>query len=116
MRLHLFVLLGLLALYGCSKPYRVAQVSGRVTLDGKPLQKASVTFAPLGTQENQAPGPTAWGPTDADGRYKLAFDKQTPRKAQTCRTSNSEAHIDRVVGIEQALPEYREEIGVNVWK
>jgi hypothetical protein len=79
MRLHLFVLLALTPLCGCnSKPYSVAQVSGRVTLDNKPLSKASVTFVPMATQENQAPGPTAWGPTDAEGRYKLAFDPQTP--------------------------------------
>jgi hypothetical protein len=79
MRLHLFALLAFVALCGCSsKPYSVAQVSGKVTLDGKPLSKASVTFAPMATKENQAPGPTAWGPTDAEGRYKLAFDPQTP--------------------------------------
>jgi hypothetical protein len=49
-----------------------------VTLDGKPLANASVTFVPMATKENQAPGPTAWGPTDADGRYRLSVTPETP--------------------------------------
>jgi len=79
MRLLLIVTLALAPLCGCSsKPYRVAQVSGRVTLDGKPLAKGHITFVPLGTKENQAPGPTAWSFTDADGRYKLVINPATP--------------------------------------
>jgi hypothetical protein len=79
MRLRVFILLALAVAVGCSgKPYKVAQVSGRVTLDGKPLDKALVTFVPMGTKENLAPGPTAAGATDADGRYKLGIDPQTP--------------------------------------
>jgi hypothetical protein len=64
--------------FGCSGKYKVSQVSGRVTLNGKPLARGSVTFVPMGSKENQAPGPTAWGPIDADGRYKLAIDPKTP--------------------------------------
>jgi hypothetical protein len=78
MRRCIFVLPIFLALFGCGGRYKVAQVSGRVTLDGKPLTKASVTFVPLGTKDNQAPGPTAWGPTDSNGRYTLAIDPQRP--------------------------------------
>ena len=79
MRECLWVGLILVALFGCSgKPYSVAQVSGKVTLDGKPLAKASITFAPMATKENIAPGPTATGLTDADGHYTLIFDKSTP--------------------------------------
>ena len=54
-------------------PPRVAKVSGRVTLDGKPLSKASVTFAPMATKERPNPGPTAQGMTDEDGRYQLSL-------------------------------------------
>ena len=68
----------LVALVGCGKPYQVAQVSGTVTLDGKPLAKASITFAPMATKDNMAPGPTATGLTDANGHYTLIFDKNTP--------------------------------------
>jgi hypothetical protein len=78
MRPRSFTLLLLAALCGCSKPYSVAQVSGRVTLDGKPLPKASITFVPMATKENMAPGPTATAITDADGRYMLTVDKDTP--------------------------------------
>jgi hypothetical protein len=79
MRLRFFGPLLLAVLCGCnSKPYSVALVSGRVTLDGKPLAKASITFVPMATKENIAPGPTATALTDADGRYTLTVDKDTP--------------------------------------
>jgi len=52
---------------------RLAKVSGRVTLDGKPLPKASVTFAPMATKERPNPGPTAQGTTDEEGRYQLTL-------------------------------------------
>ena len=66
-------------LSGCqSQPYGVAPVSGTVTLDGKPLPKASVTFVPMATKENQNPGPTAQGMTDAQGRFQLSVDPETP--------------------------------------
>lgn len=78
MRLSLCGALLLCAVCGCNKPFSVAQVSGRVTLDGKPLPKASITFVPMATKENMAPGPTATAITDADGRYTLTVDKDTP--------------------------------------
>jgi hypothetical protein len=79
MRLRLFAALAPLALVGCGgKPYHVASVSGKLTLDGQPLPKASITFVPEATKENIAPGPTAAGMTDAEGRYDLLIDKDTP--------------------------------------
>src|SRR5262245_11805029 len=63
---------------GCQpKGIQVAQVSGRVTLDGKPLNKASLTFVPMATKEKPNPGRTAQGMTDEAGRYKLAVDVST---------------------------------------
>jgi hypothetical protein len=56
----------------------VASVSGRVTLDGKPLPKASITFAPMFSKDNINPGPTAAGMTDAEGRYTLYIDQNNP--------------------------------------
>jgi len=69
----------LVALAGCQgKPYGVAAVSGTVTLDGKPLPKASVTFVPMATKERQNPGPTAQGLTDEQGKFTVSVDPQTP--------------------------------------
>jgi hypothetical protein len=54
---------------GCSKSGpELAPVSGRITLDGKPLEKADVLFQP-GSQ------PPSSGRTDADGRYVLAYKR-----------------------------------------
>src|SRR5262249_52810812 len=56
----------------------LAPVSGKVTIDGKPLSKVVVTFAPMGTKENMNPGPTASAVTDAEGRYALKLDAGKP--------------------------------------
>ncbi|MBI3465045.1 MAG: carboxypeptidase regulatory-like domain-containing protein [Planctomycetes bacterium] len=69
-------------LSGCgeTKPYGVAPVSGRVTMDGQPLADARVTFFPqraagVNTAES---APEAMGVTDADGHYQLktVFDDE----------------------------------------
>jgi hypothetical protein len=58
---------------GSSKPYRTAPVSGRVTLDGKPLADARVSFHPIhDPKAGPLSGPEAHGVTDADGRYSLS--------------------------------------------
>ena len=71
-----------LMLSGCgeTKPYGVSPVSGRITMDGKPLADARVTFFPLRAAEantSQSP-PEAMGTTDAEGRYQLktVFDDE----------------------------------------
>ena len=59
---------------GCSggKPYKTAAVSGRVTLEGKPLAGARLTFTPEHTaKDGLLSGPEAHGETDADGNYAL---------------------------------------------
>lgn len=59
---------------GCSgNSFKIAPVSGRITLNGKPLPKASVTFSPVAVGGNQEPGPSSTGKTDADGRYSLSL-------------------------------------------
>jgi hypothetical protein len=55
---------------GCGSS-KIAPVSGRITLNGKPLAKASVTFAPIGGKDKTEPGPSSAAITDADGRYTL---------------------------------------------
>jgi len=77
MRRHGWViLLALLPIFGCNRDYKVAPVSGRVTLDGKPLAKAHVHFAPIASDGKIAPGPTSQGETDADGRFTLTLDSE----------------------------------------
>ena len=56
---------------GCGSEFDVAPVSGVVTLDGQPLQGATVVFAPSGNRENRNPGPFSTGTTDANGKYEL---------------------------------------------
>jgi hypothetical protein len=63
------LLLGLL-FGGCRKSGpELAPVSGRVTLAGKPLEKADVVFQP------DSGKPPASGRTDAEGRYELAYKR-----------------------------------------
>jgi hypothetical protein len=57
-------LLAALAL-GCS-PAEYGHVTGKVTLDGKPVEGAQIRFAP----EN---GRAAWDRTDANGEYELNY-------------------------------------------
>jgi hypothetical protein len=60
----------LLALQGCGgKSY--APVSGTVTLDGKPLANAIVTFNPIAEPGSKEAGESAGGKTNENGEYKL---------------------------------------------
>ncbi len=67
-------------LAGCGSS-KTAPVSGRVTLNGKPLAKASVTFAPVGGTSAEEPGPSSAAITDSDGRYTLRLIGQDGRGA-----------------------------------
>lgn len=69
----LWVCMGL-ALSGCTEKataYKTAPVSGVVTVDGKPLVAARVTFLPVTEARQSQSGPEAYGETDAEGRYAL---------------------------------------------
>jgi hypothetical protein len=76
----LFVLPLLLAV-GCGGPHKVARVSGRVTLDGKPLANAAVVFQPIAGKGKVDPGPGSGGFTDAEGRYTLTLTGKNTRGA-----------------------------------
>src|SRR5205809_569937 len=69
------VIVVVLLLSGCStsaKPYQTAPVAGLITLDGKPLARAHVTFMPVpGAQSGSQSGPEASGDTGDNGRYSL---------------------------------------------
>ncbi|HEV3144277.1 MAG TPA: hypothetical protein VGZ47_10360 [Gemmataceae bacterium] len=71
---RLALLLVVMLFAGCSRePYRIAPVSGRVTLDGKPLANAAVVFSPLATKDSNDPGPGSGAKTDAAGRFALTI-------------------------------------------
>ena len=79
MRSRIFLVIVTLAATGCGKQsYRLAPVSGRVQWNGKPLAGAWVHFAPKASKDNLAPGPTAHGRTDRDGRFRLGVDPGHP--------------------------------------
>ncbi len=67
MRFSIFLAGLTLLCTGCGD--NVAPVSGRVTLDQKPLANATVIFSPLSDQFN--PGPGSRGKTDANGEFTL---------------------------------------------
>jgi hypothetical protein len=62
------------ALVGCGGPETnrvpLARVTGTVTLDGEPLEKAVVVF-------ESEDGAFSFGETDTRGRYELRFDSRT---------------------------------------
>src|SRR5262245_49156908 len=68
MRLHLVIAGVALFAAGCGGQ-KIVPVSGRVTLDGKPLVNATVVFQPISDEKN--PGPGSSGKTDKDGRFTL---------------------------------------------
>jgi hypothetical protein len=70
-RLVLFLAVSL-ALFGCeeSASVKVAPVSGVVTLDGKPVPGATVTFQPRATS-NDVAGPGSTAQCDTDGSFQL---------------------------------------------
>ena len=96
-----------LVFLGCnSGGPEIAQVSGRVTMDGKPLANASVVFIP----ENGRP---AGARTDADGRYVLNFTEgrrgAIPGKNSVRITTQREAEKDEngktvVAGARETIP------------
>jgi hypothetical protein len=71
MRTKWFFLLAALLAFGCgSGGYKVAPVSGQVTLDGKPLEKGKITFQPIG-EGTITPGPGSYGTTNEKGEFSL---------------------------------------------
>jgi hypothetical protein len=67
MRLRLFVWILLVPAAGCGP--KLAPVSGKVTLDDKPLVNATVIFMPDSDQLN--PGPGSKAKTDSKGQFSL---------------------------------------------
>jgi hypothetical protein len=58
----------LLSSVGCGPGYKLAPVSGKVTMDNKPLVGAEVSFYPVNAGKD---APYASGKTDEQGNFKL---------------------------------------------
>jgi hypothetical protein len=75
-KLEMYRLVGLLLIFiavaGCgdSTSYRLAHVAGTITLDGKPLPRAVVTFQPISTGSEIA-GPGSVAHCDEEGKFVL---------------------------------------------
>lgn len=63
---------GLLVGCGGTTGPEVADVSGIVTMDGKPLPNAQVQFVPDGSEQ----GRPSWGKTDEEGYYALQYSSE----------------------------------------
>ncbi len=59
-------------LTGCGERMEVANVTGTVTLNGKPLELVQIEFWPTN-------GPRSLGKTDAEGKFTLKLDGQNPQ-------------------------------------
>lgn len=78
MRRTLMACAALVTLYaGCDRGPATAPVSGKVTLNGKPLANAWVSFQPVAEGNNKDPGRGSSGKTDAEGKYSLRVDEKT---------------------------------------
>jgi hypothetical protein len=64
----------LISIPGCGDSLGLSPVSGAVTLDGKPLADATVTFTPLEGSGDRLP---SVGTTDSQGRYILWTEGET---------------------------------------
>jgi hypothetical protein len=68
-----------LVVAGCeSKTYSLVDVSGKVTLDGKPVPGAVINFQPQTAGESRSPGPGSTGRCDAEGRFELKTIRNEP--------------------------------------
>ena len=59
----------LLAAPGCRGKYTPVPTRGTVTLDGKPIEGATVQFVAVGEDKE---GRMAWGMTDKEGKFQLS--------------------------------------------
>lgn len=65
-----FVATATLTLAGCGGS-STAPVSGKVTMDGKPVEGIRLVFSPVLVDANTDPGPWSTGVTNSQGEYQL---------------------------------------------
>jgi hypothetical protein len=72
------ILGALVLLTGCESGPKAVPVSGRVTLDNKPLANATLQFVPASGEK--APQLSSVGTTDENGRYSLVLNNDSNTK------------------------------------
>jgi hypothetical protein len=91
---------------GCGSSYSLGTVTGTVTLDGKPLPQATVTFS-------RGQGRMSVGTTDEDGRYQLQYSARQKgaepgshkvRIATQIEAVSGEGDLAAVQGRKELLP------------
>jgi len=71
-RLFLVLFAGICLGCGKAPSFQVAPVSGRITLDGEPLEGGTVTFVP--DKRRKTSGPIGVGQIQPDGTYQIVTD------------------------------------------
>jgi len=111
-----FGLLVISMLLGCGSKYEVVPVSGRITLDGKPLANASIFTQPT-NRDTKTPGPGSGGLTDENGEFELEFQTEDKKGAIPGDTritiienaEQKESNDDTGVAFKRKVPEeYRD--------
>ena len=76
MKVRCWLLCAALALVsGCGDKQKIAPVTGKVTLNGKPLANATVAFSPIAPPGTIDAGDGSAGKTNAQGEYTLTTSR-----------------------------------------
>jgi hypothetical protein len=67
-----FFATSILFFVGCSGDFSIVPVSGKVTLNGKPVDGIRLVFTPIPNDANTNPGPWSSGVSNSEGEYTLA--------------------------------------------
>lgn len=71
MKQSLLIAFTLVVVCGCGSKFKIAPVSGKVTLDGEPLGGALVSFEPLSQGSDMEAGYGSYGECDENGVFQL---------------------------------------------
>jgi hypothetical protein len=93
-----------LFLLGCSKGPKLASVSGRVTMDQKPLANADVTFVPESSDSGDPATLESSGMTDDQGKFSLKMNKDNRNGAIIGSHKVRISLIERGAKIENRVP------------
>jgi hypothetical protein len=101
-----------LLLAGCGgRSYKTVSVSGRVTLDNKPLPNAKLTFVPAGgAAGDKDPLPSSDGTTDAQGHYTLALTRDRTTSGAVVAKHKVIIYISEAAGADDTKPTFHKNL------